>query len=256
MFSSTYVQIGLIFLLLIGCSSPPRWVEGTGRSPYYFQGVGMGPSPAQAERSAYFDLCANINGTEVKQVIEDYQREYSTAGKVTLDSDFRQWLTSYVEGKVPAEASIVSRWENDKKQWAYAIVEKPGKLRSIKARYNRHMANVRAHSFVPGWAQLQKRQNKKAWTLITGMGIGIVGGATFAVLSNDALTKRDQSTLRIERDHFDNQANQRFWISTAFYVLAGGTYLANVLDGFYSVVDPYQILTQVNSEMIHITFRF
>lgn len=245
-----------LFLLLYGCSAPPRWVGGTDRSPYYYQGVGTGPSPAQAERSAFFALCANINGIEVEEVIEDYQRERGTADSATVESDFKQWLKSYVSGKVPAEVRIAERWEGKGREWAYAIAENPGQLRAIDKHFAQHMANSQAHAFVPGWAQFQKGQHRKAWMLMAGVGVGLVGGASFAILSNDSQTRRDQSAARVLREHYDTQANQRFWISTAFYVLAGSTYLANVLDGFYSDVEPYQILAQVDPEMIRIAFRF
>jgi len=68
--------------------------------------------------------------------------------------------------------------------------------------------------------------------------------AAFAILSNDAGQRRDQSNTRIERDHYDDLANRRFWFSSGFYALAGSMYAINVLDGLYAQAQPYQILTQ------------
>ena len=116
------------------------------------------------------------------------------------------------------------------------------------------MYGVRSHSFVPGWAQFQKHQPRRAWTYIAGIGVGIVGGATFAVLSDDAETRRDRSTIRITRDHYDDLANQRFWTSRAFYVFAGSLYVLNLLDGITVSVAPYQVLTQDRFGVVQIAF--
>lgn len=118
------------------------------------------------------------------------------------------------------------------------------------------MNHVERHAWVPGWAQFQKKQQRRAWTYISGVSIGVLGGATFAILSNDAEQRRDQSKTRIEREHYDDLANRRFWFSSAFYALAGGMYTINVLDGLYSRTEPYQILTQVEPGRVLIAVRF
>ena len=247
-------------LLLANCAAPPQWVKGTDRSAYYYQGVGIASSASQAERDALFDLCANIHGIEVESVMEDFLRERDKVGdrgdQYQLESDFQQWVKTYIEGKVPAEARVVERWKGQGQRWAYSIVEKPGQERPIKRLYNQALANVKHHAFVPGWAQFQKKQPRKAWTFISGASIGIIGGAAFALSSNDAGKRRDQATIRIERDHYDDLANQRFWISNAFYALAGGMYAINVLDGMNSRVEPYQLLTQVEPGGVRLVIKF
>ena len=245
-----------LFLFLTGCAASPKWVGGTDRSDFYYQGVGSGSSASHADRNALFELCAAIHGIEVEQVVEDFTREHGTDQTSTFESDFKQWISTYTAGKVPAETRIAERWQGKGQHWAYALVEKPGQQRRIQRLYNQAMARVGQHAFVPGWAQFQKKQPRRAWTYIGGVGIGILGGASFALLSNDALERRDQVKTRIERDHYDELANRRFWISSAFYALAGGTYVINVLDGRNSRVQPYQILTRVEPQGVHLAVRF
>lgn len=256
-----YCVVLVSYLMIVGCAGTPRWVGGNDTNDYYFQGVGTGPNVPQAERDALFKLCASINGTDVKSVVEDFRREKDAVGPgadagLRTESDFKQWISTYISGKVPAEARVVERWQGKGQHWAYAVVEKPGQERWIKSRYKQAMAGVAGHAFVPGWAQLQKKQPRRAGFYISGVGVGILGGISFALLSNDALERRDQAKLRIKRDHYDSLANQRFWASTGFYALAGGMYLLNVLDGMNSVVEPYQILTQIGPGGAALVFRF
>ena len=248
-------------LVMVGCAGTPRWVGGNDTNTYYYQGVGTGSSVPQAEHDAMFKLCASIHGTDVESEIELFKRERGTSGQgagadYILEDDFKQWLKSRVSGKVPAEARVVERWQGKGQHWAYAVVEKPEQERWIKSRYQQAMAGVTGHAFVPGWAQLQKKQPRRAGFYISGVGVGILGGVSFALLSNDALNRRDQSKLRIERDHYDSLANQRFWASTGFYVMAGSMYFFNVLDGVNSKVEPYQILTQIGPGSAALVLRF
>jgi len=163
MISSNTIYSLVLLFLVTGCASTPVWVEGTDRNDFYYQGVGVGPSASQAERNASLDLCANIHGIEVEQVIEDYQRERSTRYELDTESSFQQWMSTYVEGRVPAEARIVERWKGQGQFWAYAIVEKPGQKKRIQRLYDRALEDVKLHSLLPGWAQFQKRQLHKGW---------------------------------------------------------------------------------------------
>jgi len=256
MISSNTIYSLVLLFLVTGCASTPVWVEGTDRNDFYYQGVGVGPSASQAERNASLDLCANIHGIEVEQVIEDYQRERSTRYELDTESSFQQWMSTYVEGRVPAEARIVERWKGQGQFWAYAIVEKPGQKKRIQRLYDRALEDVKLHSLLPGWAQFQKRQLHKGWLYIGGVSAGVIGGVSFAILSNDALERRDRSTRQMDRDHYDDLANRRFWISNTFYALAGGMYAINVLDGWHSRVEPYQILARVERGGVHLAVRF
>ena len=257
MFKSLYI---ILILGAMGCAGTPRWVNGVDRTAHYYQGVGTGGSVLEADRQALFELSANIHGIEVEQIVNLYvSEEQKTQGsslQSELASNFYQWIRTYNEGKVPAEARVVNRWKGKGRNWSYALVEKPGQVARIDRLYTEAMHHVERHAWVPGWAQFQKKQNRRAWTYLSGVGIGVLGGAAFAILSNDAEQRRDQSNTRIERAHYDDLANRRFWFSSGFYALAGSMYAINVLDGLYAQAQPYQILTQVGPGRFRMAVRF
>ncbi len=237
----------LLSYLLTGCTSTPRWASSSLDNTYYHTGIGSGLDYNAAEVNALLDLSAQIHGTEIEAVIEYFRREYGEASTSHVDEDFRQHIKQYTAGKIPAEVRIVERWEGNGAQWAYAVVERQGQIRQINRLFQKHMAGIRGKSLVPGWAQFQKRQPRKAWTYMAGVAIGIVGGVTFATLSNDARDRRDRSTLQVDHTYYDDLANQRFWASAGFYLLAATTYTVNVLDGWYTTIQPYQILTNLST---------
>ena len=248
----TMVIWSLASALTFGCAGTPRWVRGTDTSEFYYQGVGTSTTANQAERSALFGLCASIYGTDVEAVVEDFHREDEHG----IQSDFSQWVSTYIAGKVPAEARVVARWEGQGQHWAYALVERPGQRHKIDLLYRKSMAGVERHAWVPGWAQFQKRQPRRAWTYMSGVGVGLLGGVTFAVLSNQAQTRLERAKTRIERDHYDDLANRRYWASNGFYALAGGMYVLNVLDGLTSRVAPYQIVADASARRMLLVVRF
>jgi hypothetical protein len=174
--------------------------------------------------------------------VEYFRREYGESGLTQMDEDFRQHVQQYTAGRIPAEVRIAQRWKGNDTYWAYAVVERNGKMRQIDRLFQQHMAGIRGKALVPGWAQFQKHQNRKAWTYMAGVAVGVVGGAAFATLSNDAQDRRDRSTLQADHTYYDDLANQHFWASSGFYLLAATTYTVNILDGWYTTVQPYQIL--------------
>ena len=69
----------------------------------------------EADRQALFEISANIHGIEVKQVLNLYvneeQKSRGNGLQSELESHFHQWITTYNEGKVPAETRVVDRWK-------------------------------------------------------------------------------------------------------------------------------------------------
>jgi hypothetical protein len=241
------VSVQVLAIAALGCAGTPRWVTKGDASPYYFQGVGTGSTAAAAERDALLKLLANINGTAVESVIEDFRRESGNTSPgdqsgLVLQTEFREWISTRIAGKVPAEARVVARWRGQGTSWAYAVVERPGQEELINQRHRQAMAGVQRHAWVPGWAQFQKRQTSRAWTYTGGVAAGLLGGASLALLADDAGKRRDQARVQLVRDHYDRLANQRYWASQGLYALAVGIYVVNVLDGMTSKVQPYRIL--------------
>ena len=242
--------------LVAGCAAP-RWVgKAPPRSSLYYRGTGSASLEQAADREALFALCASIHGVEIEQIIEDYTRELDGPEVGWLEQDYKQWLRTYTKGELPAGARVVERWHGRGAHWAYAVAEQAGQDRTITRMFRDRMSGVRLHSWVPGWAQFQKRQPRKAWAMMTGVGAGLLGGISFAILSNDARERRDQATLQVTRDHYDDLANQRFWLSTGFYALAGVTYITSVIDGYISRVQPYEILTTIDPGGARVALRF
>ena len=245
-----------VIALVSGCAAP-RWVgKAPPRSSLYYRGSGSASLEQVADREALFALCASIHGIEIEQIMEDYKRELDGPEGGWLEQDYKQWLRTYTKGELPAGVRVVERWHGRGTHWAYALAEKPDQERAIARMFRDRMSGVRLHSWVPGWAQFQKRQTRKAWTMMAGVGTGLLGGISFAILSNDARERRDQATIRVTREHYDDLANQRFWLSTGFYALAGATYIASVIDGFVSRVQPYEILTTIERGGARVALHF
>ena len=186
-------------MLAFGCAGTPKWVGGTSRSEFYYQGVGSSESATSAEERALFSLVAQIEGSEIQSVTEDYNRASSQVSgrKVTAtdSSRLRQWISMRIEGKVPAEVRIQERFRDENQEWALAVVERPGQLRRTNRLYQSTLRNVKYHAFVPGWAQVQKRQSRRAYTYIGVFSAGVIGGISFAILSNHANARRDRATI-------------------------------------------------------------
>ena len=157
---------------------------------------------------------------------------------------------------MPAESRVVDRWSGDKGQWAYAIVERPGMLKTINQRYADHMGGVALHAFVPGWAQFQQERDLAGWTYIVGVGVGIIAGVSGTILAADKVARRDRETTPKLKTYYDDQANQYFWLSTAGYALTGVSYIVNVLDGVTVRVEPYRLLTSLDPAGIELVLKF
>ena len=246
----------IVALSFAGCASAPRWTGGVSPNAYYYQGVGQASTPEKASRSAIMGLVADINGIEVEEVAEDYRREHGPASETLLDEDFRLWIKTRSEGRVPPDTKVVDRWSGRGQEWAYAVVERPGAKKEIDRFFRDHMAGFVAHSFVPGWAQFQQRRNRAAWTYITGVGVGLVAGVTSGILSNDRVERRDRARRQEMRDYYDDQANQYYWLSVAGYTLSALSYGVNILDGQTIRVEPYQILTSKPGHGVRVSLAF
>jgi hypothetical protein len=238
------ILLGVCLMALnVACASTPRWVNGIQSNDYFYQGVGQGDSDKSASRSALLGLCADISGVEVEETLEDFRREHGVVGQTLLEEDFKQWMKTYVKGELPPETKVVDRWSGRGQEWAYAVVEKPGKEKQIKRLIRDHMAGFVAHSFVPGWAQFQQRRNRAGWTYISGVGVGLLTGITGSILSGDRIERRDRQPNQVMKDYYDDQANKYYWMSMAGYTLAAVSYGINILDGQTVRVEPYEILT-------------
>jgi hypothetical protein len=260
-FAHRYIQLFILSIAVLscGCASTPRWVHNSSDNTYFHTGVGSGSDFNKAEVNALLDLSAQIHGTEVDAVVEHFRREYGPASATEMDEDFVQRVKQYTSGRIPSEVRIAERWKDGHTHWAYAVVERNGQVRTIDRLFNERTSNIKAKAFVPGWAQFQKRQPRRAWTYMAGVTVGLVGGAAFAVLSNDAQDRRNQSNLQVDYTYYDDLANQRFWASNGFYLLAVSTYVANLLDAWYVDVQPYQILTNrspTSPQGLQLSFHF
>ena len=157
---------------------------------------------------------------------------------------------------MPAASRVVDRWSGDKGQWAYAIVERPGMLKTINRRYADRMSGVVLHAFVPGWAQFQQERDLAGWTYIGGVGVGIIAGVSGTILAADKVARRDRETTPKLKQYYDDQANQYFWLSTAGYALAALSYVVNVVDGVTVKVDPYRLLTALDPAGFELVISF
>ena len=240
----------------VGCASAPRWTDGAQPNPYYYQGVGQGESPESASLTALVALAAEIRGTTAEVSVEDYRREHGSVSESRMEEDFRRWIRSRSDLEIPPNTKVVDRWSGGGREWAYAVLEKPGKKQEINRLFREHMRGFVAHSFVPGWAQFQQRRNRAAWSYITGVGAGLITGVVAGSMSADRVARRDLERIQEMRDYYDDQANQYYWLSVAGYALAGISYGINILDGQTIRVEPYHILTQRPGPGVRVALNF
>ena len=201
-------------------------------------------------------LFAAINGVQVDVVQEDFKREHGPAGSAMLEEDFRIWFRSYTRGNLPAEARIVDRWQRKNSFSSYALVERPGMLRTIQDTYEERTRGLKSKALLPGWAQMHQGRNRAGWIYMGSVAVGLLTGASMAVMASDHIDRRDRETVSKLMEYYDNKANDYYWLSVVGYSLAAVAYSVNVIDGLFIRVAPYQLLSEESSPAIEFVARF
>ena len=188
-------------------------------------------------------MSAFINGTELDAVVEYFQREHGFSDKTSLTEDFKQQIKQYTRSAIPPDVQIVERWQDGQRKWALAVGLRPNMSMKVKRVHSLHLQRVKSRAFIPGLAQLERLQKRKATVYITGFVLGIAGGLSMTSLNGGAIDKRDQSRTQADYDFYDERANSFYWASNAFYGLAATSYLTSLIDGWFFHLKPYQHLT-------------
>lgn len=216
------------------------------RSDLYFQGVGSGSTDYEADRRALLELTAEIEGREVDGVTSDYQRATGTMsdGSVSAQetSILKQWISERVRGSIPAGTHIVDRHRADGMHWAYALAEKPGAARRINKLYSRNLSRVRRRAVVPGLAQFEKNEPRKAWAILGAEAIGLVGWGIANRLAGDLKERRDRARRVSSYNYYDKWANRAAWGELTMSVLAFSSFTYAVLDGLFGIPPKHELL--------------
>ena len=235
--------VSLLLLAFAGCATTPRWVNKTPDTTVYFVGVGSGETYNSAEVNAYLDMSAFINGTELDAVVDYFQREHGFSNKTSLTEDFRQQIKQYTRSAIPPDVQVVERWQDRQRKWALAVGMRPDMSMKVRRAHSAHLQRVKSRAFIPGLAQLERLQNRKAAVYISGFVIGLAGGISMNSLTGGAIDKRDQARTQVDYDYYDDRANAFYWASNAFYGLAAASYVTSFIDGWFFHLKPYQHLT-------------
>ena len=237
----------LLVFGLTGCASaPPRWHSGyiDALSEYYDQGTGAGDSMGRADRNAQIALVGYQQGIEVESVTEDQVQAFTKQGDELIVEVMTARGVQKVSGSLPAGAYPAERWQDGHGTWwSYYLAEKPGHARRIQELRDSRLGSARLRSVVPAWAQFTKGQRQKGWRILAAEGAGLVGMATFAVLQQDYVDRRDRVRNNAsDYEYYDDWANRFYWGSVVFGTLAGGSYLYSLVDGITSIPPTYQLL--------------
>ena len=206
------------------------------------------------------ELTAEIEGREVEAVTKDYQSAESglTNGSISADetSILQEWIEVRVKGSTPAGVHIADRYTGDGLQWAYALAERPGATRKIDLQYRRGLSRVKKRALIPGLAQFEKNEPRRAWIILSAEAAGLIGWGTLSLLSSDLKDRRDRARRVSSYNHYDKWANRTGWGSLAMATLAIGMYGYSVLDGFLAVPTKHQLLLGADMETLWTVVSF
>lgn len=237
--------------LFIGCASaPPPWHAGflDSLDKYYDQGTGAGSSREQADRNARISLLGYREGIHIGNVTQNQVRSYVEDGDEMIVEVLSSKGVEQVSGSLPPKAKIAERYRDGSGiWWSYAVLEKTGAKRRIQTQRDRLLSAARLRAVIPGWSQFTKGERGKGMRILVFEGIGLVGLGTFAILQADFENRRDTVKgvgfrARDDRQWYDDWANRFFWGGIACGLLAGGTYLYSLVDGFTYVPPTYKLL--------------
>jgi hypothetical protein len=240
-------------ICLTACGGP-AWIRGTSRSQYYYQGVGSGKDAYEAERRALVDLTTEIEGRKVVVTTEVYQSESGRAENGRLSSDetstFEQWISEKYSATIPAGAHVAERHFGGDRYWAYAIAEKNGVHNQIESLYQNKMRRVHRRAYVPGLAQFEKGETRKAWTIVAAEAIGVIGWGALHLIASDLRDRRDRARKVATYDYYDRWANRTTWGGLSGGVIAVGVFGYSVLDGVLSVPPRHQLMLAKEREAV------
>ena len=241
---------GSIFLALwalSGCATTtPPWKQGhlTSLEPYYYQGIGSGPTKKSARDTALSSLIAYRDSIQIQQTTFVRQTEVtSTDGDKRLTDSTNVDSKQTIEGTVRSGTHIAEYWHDSASTW-YAFALQPHAPNIEKASHQR-LSRAQRRSFLPAWAQFAKSEPRKAWSILIASGSGVVGYFAFAQLRSHYQEQRDQVDTRFDPsgyDTYNNRATAAKWTSNIFGGLLLGSYIYSVVDGITHVPPTYRLL--------------